>query len=166
MIYHDIVSWALCWFQLLQSGPWSCLDKNLQLDSGLTQASDSSEWEIQHINHSDSSIEMYINIIDIIGWAANSKKSPYRVGQKKKTFCRDKKEGYIKKTNPSLSMSVELRWKVVKWRPSFAFFGLPWQSSRVVITKPKPNKWLIIPRKTRSKFPIAKIYRGMKHLPS
>lgn len=38
---------------------------------------------------------MYINIIDIIGWAANSKESPYWVGPKL-LFCREKKEGYKK----------------------------------------------------------------------
>lgn len=71
------------------------MGSNLQLDSGLTQSADSSGWKIQHINHSDSFIEMYINIIDIVGWAANSKESPYWVGQKL-LFCREKKGGVKK----------------------------------------------------------------------
>lgn len=49
------------------------MGSNLQLGSGLTQSADSSERKIQHINHSDSSIEMYINIIDNIGCVANGK---------------------------------------------------------------------------------------------
>lgn len=116
---------------------------NLQLDSGLTQSADSSEWKIQHINHSDSSIEMYINIIDSMAGLQTARK--VHIGWDKNCCFAEKRRRGKKKIH---LCPCQWSWDEKWWNGDLVLVSLGYHDRTAAWSSPDLNKRLIILRNT------------------